>query len=271
MLSVLHGFRSRKDPSQWSTPSGNPLSDVTPADGKVTQTSINFPQSSHIRPPSKWTQADQDSFDEEVRHQARESLTQSWKDRLSAISLITTFFVATEAQLLSATASGNGATTSKLGRAANAGLTGALVIHSFAAIVSFVAAFFLISHTIREAKLELKLDFDFERTDSYNSTNGHHHHHHHVRERSVTKHDTRIVHVCRFNSALPPVQLLERCNHLCMFLTALGFTLEIVAILCFAWDQMGVAVSSFASGLTLFCLVASVLVMRPAPGWGLIP
>ena len=77
------------------------------------------------------------------------------------------------------------------------------------------------------------------------------------------KHDTRLVHVCRFNSVLPPIQLLERCHHLCMFLTALGFALEIMAILCFAWDQMGVAVSSFASGLTLFCLVASAIVMKP--------
>ena len=34
------------------------------------------------------TQDDQDHLDEEARHQARESLTQSWKDRLSVISLI---------------------------------------------------------------------------------------------------------------------------------------------------------------------------------------
>ena len=34
------------------------------------------------------TQDDQDHLDEETRHQARESLTQSWKDRLSVISLI---------------------------------------------------------------------------------------------------------------------------------------------------------------------------------------
>lgn len=49
-----------------------------------------------------------------------------------------------------------------------------------------------------------------------------------------------------------------------MLLTALGFTLEIMGILCYAWDQMGIVVSSFASGLTLFCLVASAAVMRPA-------
>jgi len=42
-----------------------------------------------------------------------------------------------------------------------------------------------------------------------------------------------------------------------------GFTLEIMGILCFAWDQMGVGVSCFATGLTLFCLIASAVVMRP--------
>lgn len=192
--------------------------------------------------------------------------------------------MATEAQLLSGTVSGSG-NPSKLGDATNAGLTGALLIHSFAgmltptppetdkltqkqqktAIVSFVAAFFLISHTLHEAKLELKLELDeveVERTDSIRSTsNGRQYHH--IRERSVMKHDTRLVHVCRFNSSLPPVQLLERCNHLCMFLTAAGFTLEIMGILCYAWDKMGVAVSAFASGLTLFCLFISAIVMRP--------
>jgi hypothetical protein len=56
-----------------------------------------------------------------------------------------------------------------------------------------------------------------------------------------------------------------------MFLTALGFTLEVMAILCFAWDKMGVVVSSLASGLTLFCLVASAVVMRPASAGNFIP
>ena len=77
------------------------------------------------------------------------------------------------------------------------------------------------------------------------------------------KHDTHMVQVCRFDSLLPPVQLLERCNNLCMLLTATGFVLEIIAVLCFAWDQLGVVVSSLATGLTLFCLIASVIAMRP--------
>jgi hypothetical protein len=130
------------------------------------------------------------------------------------------------------------------------------------AIISFLAAFFLISYALHEAKHELKLEVDeLERTDSSDSQQ---HHRHHLRESSVVKNDTRVVQVCRFNSLLPPLQLLERCNQLCMTLTAAGFALEIMAILCFAWDTMGVAVSAFASALTLFCLVTSLLVVRPS-------
>ena len=112
LFAVFRGFQSTGDSSRWNTvgPS-NPLSNITPvppsAEGKAPQTTLS--QASYqFRPSSKckfaderrWffiliffffilgTQADQDSYDEEARHQARESLTQSWKDRLSAISLI---------------------------------------------------------------------------------------------------------------------------------------------------------------------------------------
>jgi len=255
MFRSLRGFQNIKAPGRWSTASVNPLPNTTPVtpagDGKVSQTTVDLSQASyHLRPSSKWSQVDQDNYDEEARHQARESLTQSWKDRLSAISLITTFFAATEAQLLSGTTPGS---TSNLESAAGAGLVGALVIHSFAAIISFLAAFFLISYTIHEAVHELQLEFEPSSNTQY----------HHARERSVTKHDTRVVQVCRFDSTLPPVRLLERCNNLCMVLTATGFILEIMAILCLAWDKMGVGVSSLATALTLFCIIASLVVMRP--------
>ena len=36
-----------------------------------------------------------------------------------------------------------------------------------------------------------------------------------------------------------------------MFLTALGFTLETVGILCFVSDRIGIGVSFFALGLSL--------------------
>ncbi|KAF9790576.1 hypothetical protein BJ322DRAFT_1208046 [Thelephora terrestris] len=103
-----------------------------PPEGKDPEAAVHLSQASyHLRPLSQWTQDDQDHFDKEAWHQARENLIQSWKDRLSAISLIMTFFAAMEAQLLSATASSTGH-PSALGDAANAGLMGALVIHSFA-------------------------------------------------------------------------------------------------------------------------------------------
>ena len=109
--------------------------------------------------------------------------------------------------------------------------------------------------------LQFDDEVDVERTESIHGADFHQHRH--IRETSVTKRGAQLVHVCRFNNTLPPVQLLERCNQLCMFLTATGFTLEVMGILCYAWDKMGVVVSAFASGLTLFCLFTSAIVLRP--------
>ncbi|THH21062.1 hypothetical protein EUX98_g8456, partial [Antrodiella citrinella] len=89
------------------------------------------------------------------RKKAMKDLVQSWMDRLQLISVITTFFAATEAQLLGITVpSDDGTPLRPVEQAANAGLAGALVIHVFAAILSFFAAFFLIRYRLREAKRE---------------------------------------------------------------------------------------------------------------------
>ena len=236
-------------------------------------------------------------------HQARESLTQSWKDRLSAISLIVRLTHPSSsrraAYMTCARLTDNilrshrGSAPERDyrerernksrecrnrrldGRARHSLFRRYLPHHKDThhpspttnlrtAIISFLAAFFLISYTINEARHELKFDPEFERTDSSTSSNGQQQQQqHHVRERSVMKRDARIVQICRFDNALPPLRLLERCTNLCMLLTATGFILEIMAILCFAWDKTGVGVSSAATGLTLFCLIASLIVVRP--------
>ncbi|KAF9529690.1 hypothetical protein CPB83DRAFT_851982 [Crepidotus variabilis] len=106
------------------------------------------------------TQAQQDEADDEQRREAMRDLVESWMDRLQLISVITTFFASTEASLLSITAptsvntSKDGLTTA--GQIANVGLVGALVVHTNAAIISFLAAFFLIRYKLRVAKKEEK-------------------------------------------------------------------------------------------------------------------
>lgn len=102
--------------------------------------------------PMTGTQEDQDETDSETRKKAMKDLVQSWMDRLQLISVIvstehtrvcglyltilrlvqTTFFAATEAQLLGITVSDDSTAMNKILQAANAGLAGALVIHVFA-------------------------------------------------------------------------------------------------------------------------------------------
>jgi len=79
----------------------------------------------------KWTQEDQDDSDAQTRKKAMKDLVQSWMDRLQLTSLITTFFAATEAQLLSTTVPDDGSSLTSFEQAVNAGLAGALVIHVF--------------------------------------------------------------------------------------------------------------------------------------------
>ncbi|KAI9067105.1 hypothetical protein FKP32DRAFT_1588917 [Trametes sanguinea] len=100
------------------------------------------------------TQEDQDETDEKARRKAMSELVQSWMDRLQLISVITTFFAAMEAQLLGSTMPDDPTKDPPADQVANAALTGALVVHVFAAIISFLAAFFLIRYKLTVAKRE---------------------------------------------------------------------------------------------------------------------
>ncbi|KAJ7647696.1 hypothetical protein FB45DRAFT_702523, partial [Roridomyces roridus] len=73
-------------------------------------------------------------------------LTQSWMDRLQLISVIATFFASTEAGMLQL--------TSNSSQIANSSMLGALVLHIFAAIISFIGAFVLVRYNLLEARQE---------------------------------------------------------------------------------------------------------------------
>ncbi|KAF8584273.1 hypothetical protein K439DRAFT_1150622 [Ramaria rubella] len=91
-----------------------------------------------IPPTKKPTQEDQDKADDQARKKAEQQLEKSWMDRLQLISVITTFFAATEAQLLSITTPNQ-------------------------AILSFTAAFVLIRFRLQEAKEDKHKDSDSEK------------------------------------------------------------------------------------------------------------
>ncbi|PCH36539.1 hypothetical protein WOLCODRAFT_20603 [Wolfiporia cocos MD-104 SS10] len=91
------------------------------------------------------TQEDQNKSDERLRSRALKELVRSWEDWLQLISVITTFFAATEAQLLGFTMPDDDNKSSSVQHAAVAVLVGALVVHLF-------LAFFLIQFCLGKAK-----------------------------------------------------------------------------------------------------------------------
>ncbi|KAJ7647738.1 hypothetical protein FB45DRAFT_207638 [Roridomyces roridus] len=106
-----------------------------------------------VPPPA--TSASHDKADAKARRQAAKDLTQSWMDRLQLISVITTFFASTEAGMLQVTTPGGAeSSTAAIIQITNAAFLGALVLHIWAAIISFMAAFFLVRYNLKEAKEE---------------------------------------------------------------------------------------------------------------------
>ncbi|KAI6111944.1 hypothetical protein EDD16DRAFT_1605037 [Pisolithus croceorrhizus] len=98
------------------------------------------------------TQAEQDEIDDKARKKAMKNLVDSWQERLQLISVITTFFASVEAGMLVNTrpASSDDLVNGVL-KASNATLLGALIMHVYAAGLSFLAAFLLIRYKLKEA------------------------------------------------------------------------------------------------------------------------
>jgi len=230
------------------------------------------------KPARQRTQKDQDAADDAARQKANKDLVQSWMDRLQLISVITTFFASTEAGLLQTTSptSGNNTITPTL-NAANAGIIGALIMHSFAAIISFLASFVLVRYKLIEAKKEeLKAEaitgsglvtsptsikhHDVEKTADAN------HRHSPPRDSTtgepIQSCDPRLEQVGPFSSKQPPTALLSRCHSLCISLAAVGFILALMGILCYAWAVQPLSVAAFSSGIMALCLISGAMTLR---------
>ncbi|TCD66745.1 hypothetical protein EIP91_000986 [Steccherinum ochraceum] len=226
---------------------GRPARDRAPAPVKPP------PLDTTVSQGRKWTQQDQDEDDAEARKKAMKELVQSWMDRLQLISLITTFFAATESQLLGITVPDDSSSVNAVVQAANAGLAGALVIHVFAAILSFFAAFFLIRYRLREAKREEHKVEEATKSDTTVHQDNH-----------IFSSNPHLEPFGPFRRGLPPTHLLENCHTLCMWLSAVGFVLALVGVLCFAWARMPRSVSIFASTCMWLCLVCGAFAVAEA-------
>lgn len=250
-------------------------------------------------PPRKRTQKEQDKEDEEARKRAMRNLVNSWQERLQLISVITTFFASIEAGMLVPVNTDPNAINAvpSLLKAANAGFLGALIMHVYAAVLSFLAAFLLIRYKLKEASNEeffaegrakglritaspvdgsfhvQDIERDAQNNDAQkfdpenspytdNSTDG--------------KHDPPALRRMGSQPAEPPIfvrdphleqvgfwsptissHLLSRVHALCIILAGIGFILAIMGIITYAWALQPKEVGIFVT----VCFGAAVLAM----------
>ncbi|KAI0718973.1 hypothetical protein C8T65DRAFT_737000 [Cerioporus squamosus] len=222
----------------------------------------------------KWTQEDQDETDEKARRKAMNELVASWMDRLQLISVIVRYNflcchgVATSRHHSARPWGSNWGTTAS--QLANATLTGALVVHVFAAILSFLAAFFLIRYKLTVAKREERkvesglagsatnvhpngsgsgsgtADANASCTTTASST------------QPIWSSNPHLEQVGPFRRGQPPTHLLDHLHSVCMWLSIVGFVLALAGVLCFAWSRLALSGGVFASVCMVVCLVTGV-------------
>ncbi|KAF8554256.1 hypothetical protein OG21DRAFT_1412899, partial [Imleria badia] len=200
------------------------------------------------------TQEEQDAEDEKVRKEAMRNLVGSWQERLQLISVITTFFATTEAAMLVNSKPATEDLNNIVLQVSNATLLGALILHAYASVLSFLGAFLLISYKLREATREEMIVEGIALVESplTKSTNGLI-----PMEPPIFSANPHIEQVVPFMSNISSHQLLSRTHAICVFLAALGFVLALVGIICYSWALQPNAVSIFAS----VCLGGAMLTM----------
>jgi hypothetical protein len=128
-----------------------------------------------------------------------------------------------------------------------------------AAILSFLASFFLVRYRIKEAKKEELMAAGVDVTSSPPNHRGPHRDH--SRGRFIYSSNPRLEHVGLFSSSTePPTALLSRCHLLCVFLAAVGFVLALAGMVSYAWAAQPFSVAVFASVAMGLCLVSGLLV-----------
>ncbi|KAF8176536.1 hypothetical protein BJ912DRAFT_698070 [Pholiota molesta] len=142
-------------PSTWSGEDDHFNGTSTGNDNPLANGNGKTPRTKSIPPTRQLTQQEQNEGDVQKRREALRDLIESWMDRLQLISVITTFFASTEATMFSISVPDtDDAPISITAQVANIGIVGALVVHSSAAIISFLAAFFLIRYKLKVADNE---------------------------------------------------------------------------------------------------------------------
>lgn len=149
---------------------------------------------------------------------------------------------------------------------------------SFAAIISFIGAFFLIQYKLIAAQKEedqaedtsppSAISDDVEKMDSPTSddlrtdpirrrvkVNPPH-----IVDQIIWPFNPQLIQVGPFQRP-PPTLLLSRCHLLCVLLSFLGFILALMGLMAFAWDRLPLNASIFSSICMGLCLVLAILIV----------
>ncbi|KAG2153268.1 hypothetical protein DEU56DRAFT_475767 [Suillus clintonianus] len=236
-----------------------------------------------VPPPRKRTQREQDKEDEKARKRAMNNLVNSWQERLQLISVITTFFASIEAGMLVPVNTDPNAAYASPGllKTANAGFLGALIMHVYAAVLSFLAAFLLIRYKLKEASNEelfaegrakgfnivaSPVNGSFQVKDIEKDAQDNDSQIPDLENNKDTKYDPPALQRVGSTPAEPPIfardphleqvgfwsptissHLLSRVHTLCILLAVVGFMLAIMGVMTYAWALQSKEVSIFVT------------------------
>lgn len=161
-----------------------------------------------------------------------------------------------EAQLLGTTVPDDPQNDPVIDQIANAALTGALVVHVSAAIISFLAAFFLIRYKLISAKREeVEVESGFANVATF------------MEPRKLSQptlppifsSDHHLEQVGPLRREQLPTHLLDNCHSLSMWLAMAGFVLALAGVLCVTWARFALGSSVFATACVVVCMVSGIV------------
>ncbi|KII95672.1 hypothetical protein PLICRDRAFT_225726 [Plicaturopsis crispa FD-325 SS-3] len=244
----------------------------------------------HALPELPMNRTDDSETDvvDKATQQANSQLVQAWMDRLQVLSVLTTFFASMDGSLLALaiegppTAATKGKSKAHYSEFANACISGALIFHIAAAVISFVASFILLHYRIKDAKTVHDPPSDDDGTTRSPSTSfsGGRPQPDDIKPltaKSPIPTSPRLIRIepmvfiektqafdwfKRSKAPEPPLRLLTRCHTLCISLCGIGFVLAIVGVLAFSWTSLSKGVSAFSTVCVVLCTGAGLYALR---------
>jgi len=132
-----------------------------------------------------------------------------------------------------------------------------------------LASFLLIDYRIHETETEIPKDVpsNKDKSEKHHGHHGRHGHRGHVHSVSLTQDisprsaNPHVVYVGPFKKQQPPLQLLGKCNSLCMILSSTGLLLTFIGACSYAWTAFDRSVSVFASICIVSCILLCAMVI----------